>query len=504
MNPHQTLIELEQNLEKLTTVYKTNAAKLSRQSSLAFNDYTVNPLLRAMNELLKEYRARYDQHREQINELEKQNQYKDFVNNNQALDITRLEKLITDLRKSTDELMDGFNKERVELQEQNSNLRNKLIDLEHKITIKENTTCRLMLEKQELENLLATAQPITREMLKRVQQEHSHKYDNAPPEPCTFEELVGEPMNPEITCTHNHIIYRKADVQDIGKMVYFTNVNIENAIQNPKHKLINVDHDQRFPYLADTNIGYTKAYIELNPKFNHAEFMQQVIEEMESPETIAQFAPTMNPEPKKSDIEVLNTINEILKQPEQTQNLEIHSVYAYNNETFRLANINDLNKNVLFSDKGIAESYCRPEGILTRIDTNNSHPYTVTGSGKNYAFKYAFVRLSQPSQPVTQFSTGAVRSTDANSTRYDLISPVGLRRIAETYAEGAKKYGDNNWQKGMPASDTMNHAIRHINLWLSGDKTEDHLAHAAWNLIAIMHFEELKPECIDVPTRRTT
>lgn len=39
---------------------------------------------------------------------------------------------------------------------------------------------------------------------------------------------------------------------------------------------------------------------------------------------------------------------------------------------------------------------------------------------------------------MTTFSTGAVRGTDANDVRFDLITPVGLRRLAETCAEGAK------------------------------------------------------------------
>ncbi len=54
-----------------------------------------------------------------------------------------------------------------------------------------------------------------------------------------------------------------------------------------------------------------------------------------------------------------------------------------------------------------------------------------------------------------QFATGAVRSDDADDARYDLISPIGQRRLAETYAEGARKYGDYNWTKGMPASELM-------------------------------------------------
>lgn len=103
------------------------------------------------------------------------------------------------------------------------------------------------------------------------------------------------------------------------------------------------------------------------------------------------------------------------------------------------------------------------------------------------------------SQPdMTRFETGAVRSTDANDVRYDLISPIGLRRLAETYAEGAKKYAPNNWLNGIPASDCLNHAMRHIELWRFGDRSEDHLAHAVWNLMAIQHFEETRPELIDV------
>lgn len=66
-----------------------------------------------------------------------------------------------------------------------------------------------------------------------------------------------------------------------------------------------------------------------------------------------------------------------------------------------------------------------------------------------------------------------------------------------TYAEGAVKYGARNWLKGIPASDLINHAIRHIYLWLGGDMSEDHLAHAAWNLLAVMHFEDTRPDMID-------
>lgn len=104
-----------------------------------------------------------------------------------------------------------------------------------------------------------------------------------------------------------------------------------------------------------------------------------------------------------------------------------------------------------------------------------------------------------------QFESGAVR--DANvagaknakfPARFDLVSPIGLRRLAETYGEGALKYNDHNWRKGMPVSVMLNHAAAHVNAYLTGDASEDHLAHAAWNLFAIMHFEETRPDLFDL------
>ena len=97
-------------------------------------------------------------------------------------------------------------------------------------------------------------------------------------------------------------------------------------------------------------------------------------------------------------------------------------------------------------------------------------------------------------EDLKKFGTGAVRSIDAESVRYDLISPIGLEAVARTCAEGAKRYGDFNWEKGMPAHDLLNHAIRHIYKFLAGDRSEDHLPHAAWGLLAAIHSIESWPD----------
>lgn len=85
----------------------------------------------------------------------------------------------------------------------------------------------------------------------------------------------------------------------------------------------------------------------------------------------------------------------------------------------------------------------------------------------------------------------AVREPDTGKGRYDLISPFALRRMALHYENGALKYADRNWEKGMKFSRYVNSALRHMWKFVMGMNDEDHLAAAAWNIFAIMHHQEL-------------
>ena len=102
-----------------------------------------------------------------------------------------------------------------------------------------------------------------------------------------------------------------------------------------------------------------------------------------------------------------------------------------------------------------------------------------------------------PSGTTSKFGTGAVRSDTVEEFRYDLVSPIGLREVARACAEGAEKYGDWNWEQGMPVHDLLNHAIAHVYQFLAGDRSESHLGHAAWNLLAAIHSNELWPHLND-------
>jgi len=90
-----------------------------------------------------------------------------------------------------------------------------------------------------------------------------------------------------------------------------------------------------------------------------------------------------------------------------------------------------------------------------------------------------------------QHSTGSVRDTREGKGRYDLLSPIALRRLAAHMEAGAAKYGERNWEKGQPLSRYLDSALRHTFQFLEGLRDEDHLTAAAWNLLAAVHTGEM-------------
>ena len=58
-----------------------------------------------------------------------------------------------------------------------------------------------------------------------------------------------------------------------------------------------------------------------------------------------------------------------------------------------------------------------------------------------------------------------------------------MLRLAQHFENGAKKYGDRNWELGQPVSTYLDSAIRHLFRYLGGSRSEDHLAAVAWNAL---------------------
>jgi hypothetical protein len=86
----------------------------------------------------------------------------------------------------------------------------------------------------------------------------------------------------------------------------------------------------------------------------------------------------------------------------------------------------------------------------------------------------------------------AIREPTVGKGRFDLISPFMEERLAKWMELGAKKYSSRNWERGgIPFSRFIDSARRHLNKFIIGMDDEDHLAGVLFNIMAIIHFEEL-------------
>ena len=73
--------------------------------------------------------------------------------------------------------------------------------------------------------------------------------------------------------------------------------------------------------------------------------------------------------------------------------------------------------------------------------------------------------------------------------------PLMLLEVSIHFEEGAKKYGENNWQKGIPTHCYIDSAVRHLLKWLRGVDDERHDRAFCWNIICCIwtciHHPEL-------------
>lgn len=93
-----------------------------------------------------------------------------------------------------------------------------------------------------------------------------------------------------------------------------------------------------------------------------------------------------------------------------------------------------------------------------------------------------------------EYIDGATRDSREGKGRYDLISPLFLKRLALVLEAGAKNHGDNNWKGGIKYSRLIDSSLRHISQFHQGMRDEDHIVQAVCNLMFLVHFEEEKRE----------
>lgn len=84
-------------------------------------------------------------------------------------------------------------------------------------------------------------------------------------------------------------------------------------------------------------------------------------------------------------------------------------------------------------------------------------------------------------------------NTEQLSLGLDQIPYSSLKEIGRIFLEGEKKYGKDNWKKGVGdkeyQTERWNHALNHLMLYKEGDTSEKHLAKVAWYCVTQLWLE---------------
>lgn len=67
---------------------------------------------------------------------------------------------------------------------------------------------------------------------------------------------------------------------------------------------------------------------------------------------------------------------------------------------------------------------------------------------------------------------------------------TALLEVSKHFEEGAAKYGEDNWKKGIPESSYIDSAVRHYLKWRRGDDDERHDRAFVWNIMCLIWTHE--------------
>lgn len=76
-----------------------------------------------------------------------------------------------------------------------------------------------------------------------------------------------------------------------------------------------------------------------------------------------------------------------------------------------------------------------------------------------------------------------------------------ILEAAKQYEDGARKYSERNWEKGIPSHCYIDSGVRHYLKFLRGDIDEPHDRAFVWNMLCAVRTHTSRPEFIDLPFR---
>lgn len=76
---------------------------------------------------------------------------------------------------------------------------------------------------------------------------------------------------------------------------------------------------------------------------------------------------------------------------------------------------------------------------------------------------------------------------------------TAMLEVSKHYEDGCNKYGERNWEKGIPLHCYIDSGVRHYIKWLRGDEDEPHDRAFLWNMLGALWTHGYHPEFCDLP-----
>lgn len=77
--------------------------------------------------------------------------------------------------------------------------------------------------------------------------------------------------------------------------------------------------------------------------------------------------------------------------------------------------------------------------------------------------------------------------------------PKAIMEVSKHYEDGARKYAERNWEKGISCHCYVDSGVRHLLKWLDGWDDEPHDRAFIWNMLGLLWTAKHRPEYNDLP-----
>lgn len=99
--------------------------------------------------------------------------------------------------------------------------------------------------------------------------------------------------------------------------------------------------------------------------------------------------------------------------------------------------------------------------------------------------------IEQTLPKIRRFPSGAIRSDNRGRERFDFISPLALKELAQFLATTENSFAQTNYFLGIPEEACLESLLRHINDYRINNKKEEAVA-LLFNAVALVHTISLK------------